>query len=312
MPIVGHRILALTALVSLATACRDAAAPRTPSEGVAPTVPAPPPAATTADAAIYLASADGGAPTLLTRGYDPAWAPDGRRLAFHRGAGAYGSVYVIDADGGGERRLGDGYQPSWSPDGSRIAVTGPEGITVLRADGSSVTTIVRHGFAAERYRAVSTAVGTPVWSPDGQRIAVMLFDVDHGSSLEILVVNADGSDLRVAVVARAETGGPSKPAWSPDGTRLAYSNWEGGAGLTVHDLRGGAADVRFADPAGVGYVDAPAWSPDGATLAFTIPVPSGGHEIWSMPAAGGSARLLIRDGSSPAWSPDGARIAFVR
>jgi len=309
-------IIGLVVLFSLGVSCRDVSAPPAPFPSIVPPeAPPTPPVPTQPDAAIYLATVDGAEPALFTHGYDPAWAPDGRRLAFHRGDGF---VYVIDADGSGERQLAAGYQPSWSPDGNRIVFKNGEGISVMNADGSQVTTLVRRDFAAGRYRDASTAVGAPVWSPDGALIAFLLFDADNGSTLEILIVGAGGGDARTVVVAGTGTGGPTQASWSPDGTRLAYSNWEGEAGITVRDVRGVAPDVRYRDPAGIGYVGAPVWSPDGGNLAFTVPILApnklplpGSSEIWRMSAAGGNARLLIHDAESPAWSPDGTRIAFV-
>src|SRR4051812_43263675 len=53
----------------------------------------------------------------------------------------------------------------------------------------------------------------------------------------------------------------------------------------------------------------PALSPDSAEIAFV----SGG-DIWTVPAAGGEARLLISHPSSesrPVYSPDGKSLAFV-
>lgn len=53
----------------------------------------------------------------------------------------------------------------------------------------------------------------------------------------------------------------------------------------------------------------PGISPDGHEIAFT----SGG-DVWSAPAAGGDARLLVADdadASRPLFSPDGRRLAFV-
>src|SRR5947208_7753178 len=53
----------------------------------------------------------------------------------------------------------------------------------------------------------------------------------------------------------------------------------------------------------------PAISPDGSEIAFI----SAG-DIWTVPAAGGEARLLVSHSateSRPLYSPDGARLAFV-
>ncbi len=77
---------------------------------------------------------------------DPAWSPDGSRIAFSsnvEGDGDY-DIYVMDADGSSRERLthapGLDLNPAWSPDGRFIAFTslrdGNYEIYVMRADGS--------------------------------------------------------------------------------------------------------------------------------------------------------------------------------
>ena len=53
----------------------------------------------------------------------------------------------------------------------------------------------------------------------------------------------------------------------------------------------------------------PSLSPDGSEIAF-----ASGGDLWTAPAAGGQARLLVTDPateSRPLYSPDGKSLAFV-
>jgi dipeptidyl aminopeptidase/acylaminoacyl peptidase len=79
---------------------------------------------------IYVMEADGSEVTLLTSGEDPAWSPDGTRIALSRD----GAIFIRSLSGG-ETRITDpstathptwartflDRYPAWSPDGSSIA-----------------------------------------------------------------------------------------------------------------------------------------------------------------------------------------------
>ena len=81
---------------------------------------------------------------------EPAWSPEGERIAFAAYVGRDNEeIFVMDVDGSGRTRLteipgNDHWPPTWSPDGTRIAFTsdGNEGrgeIYVMNADGSGLT-----------------------------------------------------------------------------------------------------------------------------------------------------------------------------
>jgi dipeptidyl aminopeptidase/acylaminoacyl peptidase len=120
---------------------------------------------------------------------DPAWSPDGRKIAFVSDRDGNREIYVANADGSSPRRMTDNPAtdqfPAWSPHGSKIAFVsdrdGNEEIYVMSgSDGSGQTNLTADP-AADRY---------PTWSPDGGKIA---FRSSRAHAFDIFLMNPDGT-----------------------------------------------------------------------------------------------------------------------
>ena len=176
---------------------------------------------------IYAVASDGSGLTNLSNSpsqeMDPAWSPDGRRIAFAKSFRAAGSpdIYVMNADGSGGSRLTSTFfaerQPAWSPDATRLVFAartsagGPLRLFVMNADGTGRVQITSDQGSGDDY--------SPAWSPDGTTIAFA--STRGGGFPHLYTVHPDGSGLHRLTSGDAIDGNPT---WSPDGTRIGRAS----------------------------------------------------------------------------------------
>jgi TolB protein len=177
---------------------------------------------------IYVMNRDGSNVVQLT--FDPelddqpAWSPDGKRIAFRSFRTQLdGDIWVMNADGTNQVNLFpdplpgliDVGRPAWSPSGQRIAFSSTEGgtrdIWTMRPDGTDRVQITS-----------SEDLDTePAWSPDGANLAFRRTYFANNQS-DIFVVAARGGSPSARAITM--TGEQRLPRWIPDGTQLVYVN----------------------------------------------------------------------------------------
>ncbi|MEM7345384.1 MAG: protein kinase, partial [Chloroflexota bacterium] len=242
-----------------------------PTEAPAPQpAAAPPPSGTIAypvfsggNYSIYLGQADGsGTQFLMAEASQPAFSPDGARIAFHSWALDSQGLAVTPVDGGPKVRVGtfvEDQLPTWSNDGQEIVflsrregdrkprlfkvedtqgqtqariliegeypTIGANGQLVFKGWGETGNGLRLTNVAIEGVQPVTDAGEdtAPALSPNGQQVAFMS---SRGGNWKIYIINIDGSDLQLLTDNGAENG---LPTWSPDGRWIAFASNQGGS-----------------------------------------------------------------------------------
>ena len=254
----------------------------------------------------------------------PAWSPDGRRLAFKTVQFGSNNLAVINADGTGELLLTRTFnvsegQPAWSPDGTKLLYRRtPQNPLVQNADTwvldversakdpvhpATEPVLLRTG--DERY---------PSYSPDGTQIAFRgdLDLAEPSGDEEIYVMDRDGTNVR-QLTSNADF--DSAPSWSNDGKQILFERAPAGTftpGIEaqekdVYVMRADGTDVRrLTDSPGLD--EGAEFSPDSTKIVFSS-ARDGQQELYVMDADGSNPRRLT-DNPARDESPDWQALPF--
>ncbi len=267
---------------------------------------------------IWVINADGKGLRQLTNIRDgacqPAWSPDGLRLAFvspcngKREIYEGSAIYLVDADGNNVTPLtaspeGD-FDPTWSPDGKKIAFTS------LRTGRASIFVIDLQTLTVQEISKSLYADLQPAWSPTSKQI-LFVRKIVYG---QVWIMDEAGNQQN-------QMSPPGEvnnfaPAWSRDGQVIFYSQLIGGSkvpGLVGIRYEDRYKPREFSIPASkdvdLGPVGSVSVSPDGFWLAYEGWPDGTNHDIYLMTVNGANVTRLTTDPAlefGPAWRPEAA------
>lgn len=263
---------------------------------------------------IYLMNIDGTGVTKLTDLPDgacqPAWSPDGTRLAItspclrSREQYAGSSIWLFSIDdvdpiqfptipGGGD------FDPAWDPSGEKIAFTsirdGYPQIYVINIDGTGLENITSK-FAPQ---------SQPIWDPRGTNLLVT---GERDFQQEILIMDSEGNDELAFSIPGGQ--GHSNAHWSRDGQFVLYQrNLSGIPHLVTkrfEDRERFATQICPEGPRKILPMAEGRWSPDAQWIVFETWPDGISHNLGLMTASC-TNYVELTDASTydfdPAWRP---------
>jgi len=226
------------------------------------------------------------------------WGPQGRRLAFERGAPDHVGVALINPDGRGQHDLtptGIQGQPAFTADGSHIVYERvlhnftDDSLWVMRRDGTGMRRLTRNPFPG---------VGgdtDPNVSPDGKVISFVR--TKESSVLQALFsVHLDGTHLRQLTAYSLEVA--VKHDWSPDGSHIVLTTnadfVRPGDSANLATVRPDGSGLRNLTRYRGGAVNAFAgsYSPDGRWIVYRFE-DHGTYALYKIHPDGTGRRLIL-------------------
>ena len=243
----------------------------------------------------------GGKPRQLTNDKfykeDPAWSPDGRRIAYSSDKAGTEDLYVMDVASGSEKRVtafanSAEVAAAWSPDGKMLAYQDQAGATYTLDLASG---------AGKRIAAALFAPSKPSWSADGRTIAIGALKAytrrfREGTSQILTVDLATGRQTftEPAPFQSLSTRGEDGPLYSPDGKSVAFVM---DSLLWIRPVDANGVPTGVARQVNHEVTDAPTWSGDSKQLLYL---------------SNGKLRIIGADGSNPAQRSAGPYVAQRR
>jgi TolB protein len=229
---------------------------------------------------LYFGQADGSGSKFYRGGASqPAFSPDGSRIAFHSWKGDSRGIVTIDVSGANGFLVSNFIEdqlPTWTADGESI-------VFLSRRSGSRQSQLYQVDASTEMGEAVLLNEGEyPTIGANGQ----MTFKGWGNTAFGLRISTAKIENIQTVTNSDEDTA----PALSPDGQRVVFmSKREGNWDVYIANVDGSGLERLTDDPADDGL---PTWSPDGNAIAF-VSNRGGPWAVWAMTPAGDGQRQLF-------------------
>ena len=250
----------------------------------------------------------------------PAWASDGKRIAYSREVSGFKKIFVKPLVGDPTQLTAgsaDDIQPRWTPDDQSILFVRshdsrgklePGDVFASYYDGD----VWKIDLASRKEEKFFDNAFNPAFSPEGKSIAV---DASWAGPRRIWILDAHGHNPQQITSDNSEAVDHVEPNWSPDGKNIVFQNIERTkfsikiVNVATHTMAA-LTDGRFQDLN-------PVWSRSAKYIYFTSNR-AGGLNIWRLGVTGAGQPIGVPQqvtmGSGQdaqlAMSPTNERLAF--